>query len=193
MVIENLVRAFGVLPGIGPKTAEKLVYALLKKPSEFKEVFANDIRASKDMQRCASCFTFTPGNLCDLCSDPSRDRTSICVVADPQDIQVMEKTKKFTGRYHVLGGLISPLEGVAQKQLTIDALIGRVKNENSREVILALDQTNQGETTTLLIAKALKQFPVKISVLARGLPLGSDIEYADDTTLGSAFEGRKEI
>ncbi len=192
-LIENLIHYFTALPSIGPKTAEKLVYALVKKPKEFKESFAETIRASEWINRCSECCTLTTVPLCDQCADPSRENGVLCVVADPQDVAAVEKTKKFSGRYHVLGGLISPLEGVSQKHLTIDALMRRIKKIRVREVILAFDQTAQGETTVLALTKILKNLGVTVSVPARGLPVGSDLEYADDITLGSAIESRKEI
>lgn len=192
-IIQNLSRWFSSLPGIGPKTAEKLTFAFLRMPPEAKEGFINAMKASNSVQRCGLCQNFSSENICEICKDSSRDATTLCVVADPQDVSVIEKTKKFPGRYHVLHGLIAPLEGVTAESLKIKTLLNRITQNGISEVILAFDQTMQGETTVSYLSKLLKNTGVKVTVLGRGVPTGADIEYADEITLGSALEGRKEI
>lgn len=192
-IIQNLSRWFSSLPGIGPKTAEKLAYAFLRMPPDAKDGFVGAMRASANVRRCRKCQNFSSEPLCEICRDQRRDSHILCVVSDPQDVTVIEKTKKFTGLYHVLHGLIAPLEGVTAESLKIKTLLERISSNGIQEVILAFDQTMQGETTVSHLSKLLKDRGAKITVLGRGVPTGADIEYADEITLGSALEGRKEI
>ncbi len=192
--LEKLIREFTRLPGIGPKTAERLVYHLLKQPTEVLESFAASLQAVKnEVVKCGQCFCLTDQNPCQICSNPERDKTLLCVVAESQNIPILEKTSAYTGLYHVLGGVISPLEGVSPNELTIKELLTRLKNNSVKEIILALNPDVDGETTSLYLAQNLKPLGVKITRLARGLPAGADLEYADEITLENAITCRREI
>jgi len=194
VVIRELIDRFSQLPGIGPKTAERLVFYLLAQSKENLEKFSSAISHLKDsINQCSVCQNFSETNPCLICRDQKRSAGVICVVARPQDLQAIEKIGEYQGVYHVLGGVIDPLEGITPERLKIKELIERVKKGNVIEVILALNPDMPGETTMLYLTKLLKQYNIKISRLARGLPVGSDLEYADEITLGSALRGRKEI
>jgi len=192
-IIQNLSKWFSTLPGVGPKTAEKYAYSFLRMPEETKEAFIASMRSSIKIVRCEQCQNFSSEPLCELCRDSDRDVFSLCVVADPQDIAVIERTKKFNGRYYVLHGLIAPLEGTTAESLHITKLLKQIQQNGVKDILLAFDQTMQGETTVSYLSKLLRELKVKISVLGRGVPTGADIEYADEATLSSALEGRKEI
>jgi recombination protein RecR len=192
--LERLLQEFAKLPGIGPKTAERLVYYLLRQPKEALATFADSLKqAQAELITCAKCGRFTDLNPCSICTDPKRDPSLLCAVAASQNIPVLEKTGAFRGLYHVLGGLISPLEGVTPDKLKIKELETRIKSNGIKEVILALNPDLDGETTSLYLAKLLKPLGVKITRLARGLPVGADLEYADEITLENAITGRREI
>lgn len=192
--LERLIREFTKLPGIGPKTAERLVYYLLKQPKEELEAMADSLRQAKDeVIVCQKCFRFTDQNPCPICSNTKRDSSTMCVVAESQNIPIIEKTGAFTGYYHVLGGLISPLEGITPDKLKIAELEKRLKANGIKEIILALNPDLDGETTSLYLAKLIKPMGIKVTRLARGLPMGADLEYADEVTLESAFVGRREV
>lgn len=192
--LERLIREFTKLPGIGPKTAERLVYYLLKQPKEELVNMAEGLRQVKDeVVNCSQCFRFSDQNPCPICSNNKRDKSILCVVAESQNIPVIEKTGAFTGVYHVLGGLISPLEGITPDKLKIAELEKRLKNNGVKEVILALNPDLDGETTSLYLAKLIKSLNIKVTRLARGLPMGADLEYADEITLESAIIGRREV
>ncbi|MEK7496430.1 MAG: recombination mediator RecR [Patescibacteria group bacterium] len=192
--LEKLIREFTHLPGIGPKTAERLVYHLLKQPPSALESFAASLQAVKnEVVKCQQCFCLTDQNPCQICSNLERDKTLLCVVAESQNIPILEKTSAYVGLYHVLGGVISPLEGVSPNELTIKELLFRLKNNGVKEIILALNPDVDGETTSLYLAQNLKPLGVKITRLARGLPAGADLEYADEITLENALLGRREI
>ncbi|HCM45860.1 MAG: Recombination protein RecR [Parcubacteria group bacterium GW2011_GWE1_43_8] len=192
--LEQLIREFTKLPGIGPKTAERLVYYLLKQPKEELVSMADSLRQAKDeVVICRQCFRFADQDPCPICADKRRDKSLLCVVAESQNIPVIEKTGAFAGHYHVLGGLISPLEGITPDKLKIGELEQRLKTNGVKEVILALNPDLDGETTSLYLAKLIKPIGIKVTRLARGLPMGADLEYADEVTLENAILGRKEI
>lgn len=191
--IQNLISSLSSLPGVGPKTAERLAFFLIKQDQEtlnnFSRAFAD---LKKTIKTCSSCHNFTESDPCVICRDPARDQRKICVVSEPLDVVALEKTREFRGRYHVLQGAISPIDGIGPEELTIDRLVKRVQQEKTEEVILATNPTIEGEATSLYISKLLKPTGVKLTRIARGLPIGGDLEYADEATLSRALEGRKE-
>lgn len=199
--IQKLIDSFKNLPGVGPRTAERYSFALLKLPQDQREQFAQAIQNAKIMKQCTQCGNFTDNTLCQICADPRRNKHLICVVADAQDLSAIERTAEYHGVYHILGGLLSPLEGTSPKDLRIEQLMQRVNkiksiqplNHSTIELILAFDQTPEGESTAIYLAKELKPTGAKITRLARGLPTGSDLNYADDLTLSSALSGRREV
>lgn len=192
--LERLLQEFTKLPGIGPKTAERLVYYLLKQPKSELEAMAQSLAQVKnEVITCSQCFRFSDQNPCPICSDPRRDKTLLCVVAESQNIPIVEKTNAFRGLYHVLGGVVSPLEGVTPDRLTIAQLEQRLKANGVKEVILALNLDLDGETTAMYLAKVIKPLNIKVTRLARGLPVGADLEFADEVTLESAITGRREV
>jgi recombination protein RecR len=186
---------FAKLPGIGQKTAERLVFYLLKRSPEELMEFASALAHLKDkISVCRECYNYSESNPCPICVDQKRDKRLLCIVSKPQDLLVLEKTSEYQGVYHVLGGLIDPLNGVTPQQLRIRELIERIKRYRAQEVILAFNSDMPGETTVLYLTKLLKQFPnLKITRLAQGLPLGSDLEYTDEVTLTNALRGRREL
>ncbi|MDD2807190.1 MAG: recombination mediator RecR [Patescibacteria group bacterium] len=193
--IKNLLDQFSRLPGIGPKTAERLVFFLLKQPKEDLARFGMALEHLRDkITVCRSCLNFTENDPCLICSDKRRDRQLICIVAKPQDLFALEKTSEYVGVYHVLGGVIDPIEGITPEDLKIRELVNRIKLDRVTEIILALNSDMSGETTILYLTKLLKQFKdVKITRLAQGLPIGSDLEYVDQVTLSNALRGRREL
>lgn len=192
--LENLIREFTKLPGIGPKTAERLVYFLLKQPKDTLSDFAEALTHVKDeVVTCSLCYRLAEQDPCVICHDKNRDKTLLCVVAESQNIAVLEKTQAFNGLYHVLGGVISPLEGITPDQLKIKQLENRLKSNGVKEVILALNPDLEGETTSLYLSKLIKPLNIKVTRLARGLPMGADLEYADEVTLENAILGRREV
>jgi len=192
--IQRLIEAFQTLPGVGPKTAERFVFSLLRRSPQEVERFADAVReATKSVAVCTICFTVGNSTPCEICSDSRRDGTVLCVVAEPQDIGAIESTSAYRGRYHVLGGTLSPLEGITEDRLRIRELVSRVATDRVREVMLAFSPNLEGETTILSLASALKQFPVRLTRLARGLPMGAELQYADEVTLTDAISGRRDI
>jgi len=206
--LQNLIDHFSRLPGVGPKTALRFVFYLLKQPKEEVAKFAAAIGVMENqIATCNVCQNFSEKNPCPICADSRRDHGTICVVAEHQDLPVIENTNEYHGTYHVLGGVLDPLHGVTPDQLKIKELVARLKNsppkadpplaENGaiKELILALNPDLEGETTMLYLTKLVKSFgkPIKITRLARGLPMGSDLEYADEVTVSDALKGRKEI
>lgn len=193
--MEDLIKEFNKLPGIGHKTAERFVYHLLKQPPSDIEAFARALEKLKaEIQLCPQCFDFSKKNPCLICQDAKRDNTLLCIVAEGSDIQALEKTKEYPGRYFVLGGTINQIEGIGPEELRFSELLKYLKQQkNVREIILALNANMEGETTAMYLSKELKPLNIKITRLARGLPMGSDIEYADEVTLASALQGRNEI
>jgi len=189
--VSRLVDEFSRLPGIGPKTAQRLTYHLLRMPAEQALALADAISQVKQrVHLCSVCFNVTEGDLCEICSAPTRDRSLICVVEEPLDVLALERTSSYSGVYHVLHGALSPVDGIGPAELKIDALIERVQAGPAREVILATNPNVEGEATSSYIARLLAPSNVKVTRLARGLPVGGDLEYADDVTLRRALEGR---
>ncbi|MFA6215231.1 MAG: recombination mediator RecR [Patescibacteria group bacterium] len=193
--IKNIIDQFAKLPGIGPKTAERLVFYLLAQPKEELAKFGLALQNLKDkVTVCRICQNFTEFNPCLICRDQRRNQKVICVVAQPQDLVALEKVNEYQGVYHVLGGVIDPLSGTTPDQLKVRELFERVKKDGITEIILALNSDMPGETTILYLTKLFKQFKhIKITRLAQGLPIGSDLEYADEVTLSSALKGRREV
>jgi recombination protein RecR len=189
-LIGELVR----LPGIGPKTAQRLAFHLLKAPREEAVALAEAVVGLKDRtQVCARCFNFAEAELCAVCQDPRRDTQVLCVVEEANDLMAIEKTREFRGIYHVLGGTISPLEGRGPDQIRGKELVARLEGGGIREVILATNPNVEGEATALYLLRLLKPLQVKVTRIARGLPVGGDLEYADEVTLARALEGRREV
>lgn len=193
--IKDLIDQFAKLPGIGPKTAQRLVFYLLKQPKEHLEAFGQSLEKIKDVVKvCIKCQNFAETNPCDICSNTRRSSQVICIVSKPQDLSQLERIGDYQGVYHVLGGLIDPLEGITPENLNIKNLVQRIKNDGAVEIIFALNSDMPGETTVLYLTKLLKQFKnLKLTRLAQGLPSGSDLEYADEVTLSKALKGRREI
>ena len=190
--VQSLIEAFERLPGIGPKTAQRLTYYLLHAPKEEAEILA---RAAVEMREkiiiCKTCFNIGEIDPCQICSDSSRDQSIITIVEDPLDVMALEKSG-FKGLYHVLHGVIAPLENIGPEQLYIRQLLPRLKDDTVKEIILATNPTMEGEATAMYIQRLISPLGIKITRIARGLPVGSDLEYADETTLSRALEGRKE-
>lgn len=192
--VQNLIDELGRLPGIGPKSAQRIAYYLLKGASEDARRLARTIVEAKErITWCRRCFNLSEGELCGYCTDERRDATVVCVVEEPRDIVAVERTHEFRGRYHVLQGTISPIEGIGPDQLRIKELLTRVADEGIEEVILATNPNTDGEVTAMYLARALKDTGVRVTRLASGLPVGGDLEYADEVTLGRALEGRREV
>jgi recombination protein RecR len=190
---ERLAAELQRLPGIGAKSAARLAYHLLRSPREEAERLSRAIAEARDaVRRCAVCRTLTEDEVCDVCSDPERDASLLCVVEDAGNVAVIEKTREYRGRYHVLWGALSPLKGIGPDEIDAEALIARVSPE-VREVILATNPNVEGEATALYIAKRLKGTSVRVTRIAFGLPVGGDIEYADEVTMARAMEGRREL
>jgi recombination protein RecR len=191
--ISNLIEAFEKLPGIGPKSAQRLAYHMLHAPKEQIESFAETLMAIKNKIRlCSSCFNVSESELCDICSDSSRDHSIIAVVEAPLDILAFEKTN-FKGMYHVLHGSISPLDNIGPDQLYIRQLLPRLKGDVVKEIILATNPTLEGEATAMYIQRLVEHLGVNVTRIARGLPIGGDIEYADEVTLRKSLEGRSSV
>ncbi len=192
--IQKLINEFDKLPGIGPKTASRLVFDLLHRKNDIKSLAEVLKEAHSKIQLCPQCFNLTDNQgLCQICNNPHRDKQLICVVAHNQDLEAVEKTGEFTGTYHLLNGLLSPLEGITPDKLKIKELEQRIIRDQVKEIILALDQSMEGEATIIYLAKLLTQYPVNITQLARGIPMGANIEYTDEITLTSALKNRKKV
>lgn len=193
--ISNLVAAFSQLPGVGPKTALRYVFFLLKRPKADLQIMAQAIiNLSERIQVCPHCFTYTQSFACEICENPKRNTALLCVVEEPRDISTIESTGLYHGLYHVLGGTLSPLEGMTPDALRVKELFARIHaNPNIQEIILAFSPTTPGEMTILYLHKQLTPLGRKISRLARGLPVGATLEFADEISLGDAFKGRRGI
>lgn len=188
-MIEQLQR----LPGVGPKTAQRLALHLIKRPeSEVQALAQALLEAKQQVGLCSTCFHLSAEPVCEVCRSPQRDHSIICVIADSRDLIAIEKTREYKGRYHVLGGLISPMDGIGPEQLYISQLVRRASQPSIEEVILAISPSVEGETTTLYLGQLLKPF-TKVTRIAFGLPMGGDLEYADEVTLARALEGRREL
>ena len=192
--IARLIEQFNRLPGIGPKSAQRLTYHLLRAPEEEAEGLAEAIKAVREkLSLCSICLNITDSNPCPICRDTERDHTTICVVEEPIDILPLERTRKFKGLYHVLHGVIAPADGIGPEELKIKELLSRLDGSSVSEVILATNPNLEGEATTMYIQRLLAPLGIRVTRLARGLPYGGDLEYADDVTLSRALEGRQEI
>lgn len=187
-LLENAVNEFSKLPGIGRKTALRLVLHMLRQDKESARQFGESIiRLREEVVRCRVCFNISDTEVCSICSNNSRDGSVICVVENIRDVMSVENTHQFNGKYHVLGGIISPVDGIAPSQLEIDSLIRRVEEGTVREIILALPTTMEGDTTNFYIYRKLKPFQVTVTTLARGISVGDDLEYTDEITLGRSI------
>ena len=190
-LLENAVNEFAKLPGIGKKTALRLVLYLLKQDASDTIQFSNAIsRMREEIKFCSRCHNISDAGLCNICSNHSRKREILCVVENIRDVIAIESTQQFNGVYHVLGGIISPLDGIGPEQLTINSLIQRVEAETITEIIFALNANIQGDTTIYYISKKLKNFPIKITTIARGIAFGGELEYADEMTLAKSISNR---
>ncbi|WP_304067307.1 recombination mediator RecR [Pedobacter glucosidilyticus] len=190
-LLENAVNEFGNLPGIGKKTALRLVLHLLKESKEDVDTFASSIITLKNnIKYCKTCHNISDFDICEICNSFKRDHSLICVVEDTRDVMAIENTNQYHGLYHVLNGLISPMDGVGPADLTIDSLVERIKNHETKEIIFALSATMEGDTTIFYLHKKLKDFNLKISTIARGIAFGGEIEYADEITLGRSITTR---
>lgn len=193
--LEDLIEHLCRLPGIGKKSAARLAYHILKQDSVYAERLADSLyRLHKSIHPCPVCGTFTDRDVCAVCSDPSRDASCICVVEQPQDVQTLMSVSEYRGLFHVLGGVIAPLEGMGPDQLRIASLIERIKgNPDIKEIIIATNPTIEGDTTALYIQQVLRNFPVEVTRLASGLPVGGDLEYTDKLTIMRSFKGRYNV
>lgn len=192
--LENLIEQFARLPGIGYKSAQRLAfYTLSLSDGEAEEFAAAILDAKKKIHCCAVCQNFTDREVCPICASDSRDGGLICVVSDPKDVAAIERTREFEGKYHVLHGVISPMNHIGPDDLRIKELVGRVADGNVREVIMATNPDTEGETTAKYLSRLLKPFGVRVTRLAYGIPVGGNLEFADDATLTRAMEGRQEI
>jgi recombination protein RecR len=192
--IQDLVDELGRLPGIGPRSAQRIAFYLLETDRESALRLAQAIAEVKDRIRlCERCFNVAESELCTICSDSRRDRSIVCVVEDPRDIIAVERTREFHGIYHVLGGALSPIDGVGPEQLRVRPLLVRLGTEGVVEVILCTNPNLEGEATAMYLARLLVPLGVKVTRIASGLPVGGDLEYADELTLGRALEGRREV
>lgn len=192
--IDRLVVLLSKLPGIGKKSATRMAYYILDADPSYSNMLAEQLASlHQAIRRCSRCGSFAESDPCPICADPGRDASLICVVERPQDIRVIEESREFRGYFHVLGGLIAPLEGVGPNDLTIGKLLARIKGGGIKEIILALNPTVEGDTTSLYIQKLLKGLDVELTRLASGLPVGGDLEYADRLTLSRSFRGRVKL
>jgi recombination protein RecR len=192
--VQDLIDELGRLPGVGPKSAQRIAFHLLKLPKDDALRLASVITEVKErISFCRRCFNVCEGEECELCLDTRRDPTLVCVVEEPRDIVAVEKTQEFKGRYHVLQGAISPIEGIGPEQLRVKELLARMDAEGIAEVILCTNPNIEGEATAMYLARLLKPLGVKVTRIASGLPVGGDLEYADELTLGRALEGRREV
>ena len=192
--IQDLIDALGRLPGIGPKSAQRIAFHILQADAEIATALVDSIRTVKERVKfCVECGNVSEEDQCRICRDPRRDKTLICVVEESKDVIAIERTREFRGKYHVLGGAISPIDGIGPEQLRIRELMARLADPGIVEVILATDPNLEGEATATYLSRMIKPLEIKVSRLASGLPVGGDLEYADEVTLGRAFEGRRNV
>ena len=192
--VQDLIDELGRLPGVGPKSAQRIAFHLLKVEPADAERLARAIHEVKaKVHFCKICFNVAEGELCRICRDPRRDPSLVCVVEEPRDLVAIERTQEFKGRYHVLGGAISPIEGIGPDDLRIRELLRRLESEGVGEVILATNPNIEGEATAMYLARLLSPLGVRVTRIASGLPVGGDLEYADEITLGRAFAGRRDM
>jgi len=190
-LLENAVNEFAKLPGVGRKTALRLVLHMLRQDEKNVETFSSAILTLKrDVKYCQSCYNISDSEICPICANPIRDKSTVCVVENIKEVMAIENTSQFKGLYHVLGGIISPIDGIGPSDLQIDSLVKRVSEGGIKEVILALSTTMEGDTTNFYIYKKLAPFDVKVSMIARGISIGDEIEYADEITLGRSIINR---
>src|SRR4051794_39711551 len=192
--VQDLIDELGRMPGVGPKSAQRIAFHLLKLPKEDAARLARVILEAKEkVAWCHRCFNLSEGDLCGICSDDRRDATTVCVVEEPKDLVAVEKTGEYRGRYHVLQGAISPIEGVGPDQIRVKELLARIEPEGIAEVILCTNPNIEGEATAMYLGRLLSPLGLKVTRIASGLPVGGDLEYADELTLGRALEGRREL
>jgi recombination protein RecR len=192
--VERLISELSKLPSIGPRSAQRIAFHIIRSRREDALGLAEALREVKErIKPCGRCFNLTEAEECEICRDPRRDRSAICVVEDPYDIGPMERTGEYRGLYHVLGGALSPLDGVEPEDLRIAELLARIEKEEIKELVVATNPNTTGEATAMFIAQEIKDLPVRVTALASGLPVGGDLEYADEVTLGRAFAGRREL
>ncbi len=192
--LANLIEFFQKFPGIGPKSAQRMAFHLLKMPLHEVEKFSQVlVDAKQNIHYCEVCFNMSASNPCEICQSTRRDRTIICVVAETKDLIAIEKTREYQGLYHVLQGVMSPIDGIGAEDIRIKELLQRIAKDDVQEIILALNPSVEGEATSLYLTKLMKPFNIKISRIAFGLPIGSDLEYADEITLARAIEGRRQV
>jgi len=193
-IIQDLIDELGKLPGIGPKSAQRIAFHLVQSEQVDVNRLVDVLRIVKEKVRfCSQCFNVAEEEECKICRDPRRDNSSICVVEESKDVVAIERTREFRGKYHVLGGAISPIDGIGPEQLRVRELLSRLSDSNIKEIIIATDPNLEGEATATYLARTIKPLGIKISRLASGLPVGGDLEYADEVTLGRAFEGRRSL
>ena len=192
--LDRLIILLSKLPGVGKKSASRMAYHILDNDPSFAHTLSEELAGlHRAIRRCGVCGGFTESDPCPVCSDPGRDQSIICVVERAQDLRIIEESREFHGVFHVLGGLIAPLEGVGPDDLSIGKLAARLRGTGVKEIILALNPTVEGDTTALYLQKKLKEFPVTVSRLASGMPVGGDLEYTDKLTLSRSFRGRVKI
>lgn len=192
--VERVVDEFARLPGIGPKTAQRLTYFLLRAPAEQAEALAEAVlELKRNVVLCSECFNITETSPCSICANPQRDSTKICVVEEPLDVVAIERTGQFSGRYHVLHGAISPIEGIGPEELKVRELMQRLRPGEILEVILATNPNMEGDATAVYLFRQIKPIGIEVTRLARGLPIGGDLEYADEITLSNALTGRSRV
>lgn len=192
--LDDLIKHFRKMPTIGAKSAQRLAFFVLSQPVSWVDSFCQALQQAKaKLKHCRECHNITIDDPCEICKDDSRDKTTLCVVANPQDQIAIEKTGKYKGLYHVLGGVISPIDGLTPEILNIKELLDRVKNHNFKEIFFAINPTVEGEATIIYISKLLRPYNLKMTRIAYGLPIGGDIDYSDELTILRAYEGRVEI
>ena len=192
--VARLIEALQRLPGIGPKSAQRMTFFLLKRPiEEVRELSESLVAVKEQIVSCQTCFNVTEQDPCRICADPARDRRLLCIVEEPNDLLAMERTGEYRGHYHVLLGALSPLDGIGPEDLKVRELLARVETGEATEVILATNPNVEGEATAIFLAKLLRPLGMRVTRIARGLPVGGDLEYADQVTLSKALEGRREI
>jgi recombination protein RecR len=192
--VERLITELSKLPSIGPRSAQRIAFHIIRGRREDALGLAEALREVKEqIKPCRRCFNLTEAEECEICRDTRRDQSAICVVEDPYDIGPIERTGEYRGLYHVLGGALSPLDGVEPEDLRIAELLERIEKEEIRELVIATNPNTTGEATAMFIAQGVKDLPVRVTALASGLPVGGDLEYADEVTLGRAFAGRREL
>lgn len=192
--MRKLIDSLKRLPGIGPKSAQRLAFYVLESPhSEIEELTFAILEAKKKIRNCSQCFNITDADPCHICSDSNRDKSILCIVEEPKDLMAIERSRSFNGLYHILGGAISPLDGINPEALTIKELLHRISNLKITEIVLAMNPTTEGEVTAMYITKLISPLGIKVTRIAYGIPIGADLDYADEVTLTKSVEGRREI